>query len=114
MSAGTVDHRRHRRIPVQIPVIIRGTDSAGRVFFDRAQIVSIDERGARVHTRFHLQVGVEITVELPSDEKLKLMRVVWSGEVQSFYDGMVGLELVDPNDSWNFESLRISWGARNY
>ena len=43
MTAGTIERRNHRRIPVQIPVILRGQDSAGRVFFDRAQIVSIDD-----------------------------------------------------------------------
>jgi hypothetical protein len=42
------------------------------------------------------------------------MRVVWSGESGSFYDGMVGLELVDPGDTWNPDSLRLRWGARNY
>ncbi len=114
MAAGPHERRRHRRVPVQIPVIIRGTDSAGRLFFDRAQVVSIDDRGARAHTRFHLKTGAEVTVELPTDPNPKLMRVVWSGEVESFYDGMVGLELADPNDSWNLESLRVLWGARNY
>jgi hypothetical protein len=99
---------------MQMPVILKGTDAAGREFFDRGEIVSIDERGARAHTRFHLQVGSEVTVELPADDRPRRMRVVWSGEVASFYDGMVGLEFVDANDSWNLESLRIRWGARNY
>lgn len=97
-----------------MPVILRGKDTAGRVFFDRAEIVSIDDRGARAHTRFHLHVGSELTVELPADDRARLMRVVWSGEAESFYDGMIGLEFVDANDSWNLESLRIRWGARNY
>lgn len=42
------------------------------------------------------------------------MRVVWSGEAESFYDGVIGLEFADANDSWNLESLRIRWGARKY
>lgn len=101
-------------MPVRIPVVLRGKDSSGREFFDRAQIVSIDDRGARAHTRFHLKEGAEVTIELPADENRKLMRVVWSGESGSFYDGMLGLELADPGDSWNPESLRLRWGARNY
>ena len=114
MTAGTNERRNYRRIPVQIPVIIRGRDGTGRAFFDRAQIVSIDDRGARVHTRFHLKVGAEIKVEIPTEENAKQLRVVWSGEPGSFYDGMVGLEFADRNDTWNLESLRAQWGARNY
>jgi hypothetical protein len=108
------ERREHGRLPVQIPVVLRGTDSAGRVFFDRAQIVSIDERGARVHTRFHLKQGSEVKIELPGEESQKLLRVVWSGEPGSFYDGMVGLEFVAHDDTWNLENLRSRWGARNY
>jgi len=114
MSEHPNDRRRDRRLPVQMPVVLKGTDAAGRVFFDRAEIVSIDERGAQAHTRFQLQVGSEVTIELPADDRPRRMRVVWSGEAESFYDGMIGLEFVDTNDSWNLESLRIRWGARNY
>ena len=94
--------------------MLRGTDSAGRVFFDRAQIVSVDDRGARVHTRFHLKQGSEVTVEFPGEESRLVLRVVWSGEPGSFYDGMVGLELVKPDEGWNVESLRGRWDARNF
>ena len=114
MSQHPNEVRRDRRLPVQMPVVLRGTDIAGRVFFDRAEIVSIDERGARAHTRFHLPEGSEVTVELPADDRQRRMRVVWSGEAESFYDGMIGLEFVDASESWNLESLRIRWGARNY
>ena len=108
------DRRLYGRLPVQIPVILRGKDSQGRVFFDRAQIVSIDHQGARLHTRFHLTVGAEVTVELPPGEGSKILRVVWSGEPGSFYDGMVGLELAETQDGWNIEALSGRWGARNY
>lgn len=97
-----------------MPVVLRGTDATDREFFDRAEIVSIDDRGARAHTRFILQVGAEVTVELPAEEQTRRMRVVWRGEAASFYEGMIGLEFVEPDDSWNLESLRIRWGARKF
>ena len=84
----------------------------GRVFFDRAQIVSIDDGGARVHTRFHLAPGSEVTVELSGDDTQKQFRVAWSGDPESFYDGMVGLEFIDQQDSWQVESLRVHWTTR--
>jgi len=109
----SVNERRHSgRVPVQIPIILRGKDGAGRIFFDRAQIVLIDDTGARVHTRFYLQPGVDVTVEIPGDETRKLFRDVWSGERDSFYDGMVGLEFVDPRDGWQVDSLKVIWAAR--
>ena len=114
MAVETPERRTHRRVPVQIPVIVRGTDSGGRRFFDRAQMVSLDERGARVHTRFHLKEGSEVVVEMPTDDSHKQMRVAWSGEAGGFYDGMVGLELVNSDDAWDVEILRVQWGARNY
>lgn len=108
------ERRRNRRLPVQIPVILRGKDSAGRDFFDRAEVVSIDERGARAHTRFLLNVGAEITIELPGEETLKRMRVVWRGEADGFYAGVIGLDFAEVEESWNLESLKVRWGARNY
>lgn len=115
MGVENPERRTHRRLPVQIPVIIRGTDSAGRGFFDRAQIVSLDARGARLHTRFHLKEGSQVIVEMPApDGSHRQMRVIWSGEAGGFYDGVVGLELVAPEDAWDVEGLRVQWGARNY
>lgn len=94
-------------------MILRGKDSAGRVFFDRAQIVSIDDAGARIHSRFHLAEGSQVTVELPGEGNPKQFRVAWSGDPDGFYDGMVGLEFIDAHDSWQVENLRVRWAPRN-
>ena len=109
-----MNERRHsNRHPILIPIILRGKDCQGREFFDRASIVSIDERGVRVHTRFHLKPGSFVTVELPADGGLNHFRVAWSGNPESFYDGMVGLEFIDPENSWDVEFMRTRWAARN-
>jgi hypothetical protein len=59
-------------------------------------------------------MGAEVSIELPGEEKLKRMRVVWSGEAEGFYAGMIGLEFVDAEETWNLESLKARWDARNY
>lgn len=97
-----------------MPVVLRGTDAAGRDFFDRAEVVSVDERGGRARTHFLLKVGAEVTVQVPSEDKAKRMRVVWRGEAGSFYDAMIGLEFVEADESWNLESLRARWGNRRF
>lgn len=101
-------------MPVQIPVVLRGKDASGRDFFDRTEVVSIDERGARAQTRFVLNVGAEVSIELPGEKSLKRLRVVWRGEPEGLYAGMLGLEFTDPQDMWDLENLRVRWGARNY
>ncbi len=101
-------------MPVQIPVVLRGKDSSGRDFFDRTEVVSIDERGARVQARFLLDVGAEVSIELAGEKSLKRMRVVWRGEADGFYAGMLGLEFANPQDTWDVENLKVRWGARNY
>lgn len=104
--------RRFKRQPVQMPVLLKGTDAAGRPFFDRTEVVSLDQRGARMRTRFQLRTGSELEVELANDNETKRVRVVWRGEEGSLYEGLVGVEFVNPNDSWNLEALRAQWGAR--
>jgi hypothetical protein len=99
---------------VQIPVVLRGSDASGRRFFDRTEVVSLDERGARVRTRFLLNPGAVISVRLETEDGAKAMRVVWRGEPGSFYEGMVGMEFVEPTDGWKLESLRARWGARKF
>lgn len=101
-------------MPVQIPVVLQGTDAAGRRFFDRTEVVSIDAHGGRARTRFLLKVGAEITILLPTEDNAKRLRVVWRGEADSFYEGMVGLEFADPDESWDLERLRARWGARRF
>jgi hypothetical protein len=95
-----------------MPVVLRGKDAAGREFFDRTEVVSIDERGARMRTRFLLSLGAEVTVEFPNQQDPKRMRVVWRGEADSFYEGLTGVEFVEESGSWNLESLRARWGGR--
>ena len=94
-------------------MVLRGRDAAGRDFFDRAQIVSIDETGARIQTRFQLIEGSTVMVEMPGETTPLQFRVAWSGEAESFYDGMVGLELTGERDVWPVESLSVRWAARN-
>lgn len=114
MAEPRKERRRSQRLPVQIPVVLQGTDASGRDFFDRTEIVSIDQRGARIRTRFHLKLGVEFEVQLPTEKETKRLRVVWQGEGESLHEGMVGGEFVDPNESWNLETLRAKWGAREF
>jgi hypothetical protein len=97
-----------------MPVVLRGTDAAGRDFFERVEVVSIDQRGGRVRTRFFLRVGEEVTLVVPKEEKAKRMRVVWRGEPGGFYEGLIGLEFVEAEESWDPEVLRMRWESEDF
>jgi hypothetical protein len=97
-----------------MPVVLRGTDAAGRDFFERAEVILIDQRGGRARTRFLLRVGEEVTLEASKEEKAKRMRVVWRGEAGSFYEGLVGLEFVEADESWDPEVLRVGRESEDF
>jgi hypothetical protein len=107
MTDSRTERRRSSRLFVQMSAVLRGTDVSGRTFFDRGEAVAIDQFGARVRTRFQLKPGAEIYVGLPTERDEKLMRVVWCGDPESFYEGIIGVEFVDPNATWSAETLRV-------
>ncbi len=100
MAESPKERRRSRRHEVRIPVVLRGTDEGGRDFFDRSEIISLSQHGARLRTRFLLKVGTQVKLQLPSEHETKRLRVVWRGDAASFEMGLMGVEFVDPNDSW--------------
>ena len=106
------ERRRYTRFEIQTRAVLKGTDSASRDFFERTEVLSFDQRGARVRTRFLLNPGAEVELQLPTEQAPKKLRVVWQGEAGTLFAGMVGLELVDPNDSWDTATLRSQWEAR--
>lgn len=114
MEESSQDRRRFTRLMVHLAGVLTGTDIEGRGFFERTAVVSFDQRGARVQTRFSLAVGTAVELQLPTEKAPKRLRVVWSGEPEGLYSGMVGLELIDPDDTWSRGTLRAQWEAREF
>lgn len=114
MALSSTDRRRSQRLTVQTPAGLVGKDVTSREFFDRAEVISFDQRGARLRTRFLLAPGSEVEVQLATETEPKHLRVIWMGEPETPFAGLVGLELVDPADNWNPETLRTQWEARDY
>jgi hypothetical protein len=114
VSPFPTDRRRSKRLTVQTPAVLQGKDALGREFFDRAEIMSFDQRGARLKTRFLLAAGTEVDVQLATEVQPKRLRVVWRGDPETPFVGLVGLELADPNDTWSPATLRAQWEARDY
>src|SRR5205814_8190098 len=65
------ERRRSERLSTRIPAILLGIDAAGRELFDRAEIVSLDSHGARIHTRIPRRPGTLPEVRLTNDRVTK-------------------------------------------
>lgn len=69
----------------------------------------MDSRGARMRTRFRIHPGTILEVQLTGEMVTKRMRLIWQGDRDSPYDGMIGLEFEDPTDAWSLRMLRARW-----
>jgi hypothetical protein len=61
-----VERRRFERIPLAIPVFVRGQDPEGKEFLEFATSLNISAGGALLATRRHLPKLTTISLEIPS------------------------------------------------
>ena len=64
MSQGA-DQRAWDRVPLCVPLFVRGVDERGKSFLDLATAVNVSIGGALVAVRRHAAVEAKITLELP-------------------------------------------------
>src|SRR5437879_277634 len=60
------DRRRWERLPLAIPVFVRGLDPNGKQFIEFATALDISVGGALLAIQRHLPKGAKIMLELPS------------------------------------------------
>jgi hypothetical protein len=60
-----IERRRDQRLPLPIPLFLRGQDSKGKEFFDLSLALNVSAGGALVATREALPRSLKITLELP-------------------------------------------------
>jgi c-di-GMP-binding flagellar brake protein YcgR len=61
----TPERRRERRVPVQLPIVIRGIDRGGEKFEERTASVNVCRGGAAFATRFGLDLGGRLEINIP-------------------------------------------------
>jgi hypothetical protein len=64
MSTGA-DLRAWDRVPISVPLFVRGVDERGKSFLDLATAVNVSIGGALVAVRRHATIEARITLELP-------------------------------------------------
>lgn len=65
-TEGSVGARRWERLPLTIPVFLRGSDEKGESFLDFAKVLNVSGGGALVISRRYLPAKASISVEIPS------------------------------------------------
>ncbi len=64
-TSPTLERRRERRVPVQLPILVRGTDHAGQKFEERTSSVNLCRGGAAFATRYVLGLGDRLQINIP-------------------------------------------------
>ena len=64
-SIPTLERRRERRVPVHLPIVVRGTDSGGLPFEERTASENICRGGAAFATRYALLLGNQLEIKIP-------------------------------------------------
>jgi hypothetical protein len=61
-----IERRQHERVPLAIPVFVRGADSEGREFLEFATALNISANGALLATRRYLPKFSSLWLEIPT------------------------------------------------
>ena len=61
----TLERRRERRVPVNLPMLVRGTDRSGKNFEERTSSVNLCRGGAAFATTYALELGGRLEINIP-------------------------------------------------
>jgi len=64
-SAPALERRRERRVPVHLPIVVRGTDRTGLSFEERTSSENLCRGGAAFVTRYPLDLGGRLEIRIP-------------------------------------------------
>jgi len=90
------------RLPMSIPVILKGTDAAGRSFIEHAHTVLINKTGFAMVSKQALAVGGRLQIALPSRQRVSWATIAWLGEKKAAGQE-VGIALEQTDDFWGVQ-----------
>ena len=64
-SATALERRRERRIPVHLPIVVRGKDRDGSAFEERTASENICRGGAAFTSQYVLDLGTRLEIQIP-------------------------------------------------
>ena len=92
------------RLPLTIPIVMRGKDSSGIPVIEKTHTVVVNQRGAKVLTARSFTLGASLEIAVPHLKRISGARVAWLGprdaEVQA-----IGIDLGRCGDFWGIEFI---------
>src|SRR5215469_12037358 len=64
-STPALERRRERRVPVHLPIVVRGTDRTGYAFEERTSSENLCRGGAAFATRYPVELGNQLEISIP-------------------------------------------------
>src|ERR1700691_4340433 len=103
-STPALERRRERRVPVHLPIVVRGTDLTGMSFEEHTSSENLCRGGAAFATRYPLNLGIHLEIQIPvaptsaSDEKefSTQGRIVHIKPGRDQHEIIVGVEFTGP------------------
>ena len=95
--------RRDRRVPVSVPIKVRGVDSEGHQFTQSAQAIDVSRHGARLDGIGYVTRPGE-TIEVKRRWQSARFRVVWVGNPGTAEAGQAGVYALQPEKNpWGID-----------
>ncbi len=101
-ASPTLERRRDRRVPVHLPMLVRGTDCHGERFEERTSSENLCRGGVAFATRYVLDLGSQIEINIPASPSAAETdysthgRVVHRRPGKSDREHIVGVEFTGP------------------
>ena len=107
--------RRNTRIPLGMPITIRGQDKVGSAFEESTQTIDVSKKGIKTSTIHSLLADAKIRISNGHPNQALPARVVWLGHVGRPDDrAEIGVEFLGQFESgniWTLDSLPDDWVA---
>ncbi len=103
-STPALERRRERRVPVHLPIVVRGTDRTGLAFEERTSSENLCRGGAAFASRHPLDLGSRVEIHIPvlptsASEDTEFSthgRIVHVARGASDHESIVGVEFTGP------------------
>lgn len=114
-STPALERRRERRVPVRLPIVVRGTDLTGMSFEERTSSENLCRGGAAFTTRYPLNLGSLLEIKIPvlptaasQDTEFSTRgRIVHLKQGSDEKESIVGVEFTGPR----FNRMFVSEGT---
>ena|SRR4029077_9482313 len=111
-STPALERRRERRVPVHLPIVVRGTDLTGMSFEEHTSCENLCRGGAAFATRYPLTLGIHLEIRIPvvstaisNDKEFSTQgRIVHVKKGRDQHELIVGVEFTGPRFNRMFVS----------